>query len=242
MLRNRTLVQLNEIFQNSKYFRWDDFKLQTSDTNSGSLLTIKYLYDPAFCLTVRVPTEKTAFGNSQSQFVINGEVCPGELNRKEPVSFMGLEGLRAGLESWLNRIRGENESGPVIRQMREQEEQIAALRGELASVPDEFFSREEAADLKTRLDDLERRLIENLKKNTKDKNEVADRISQISADIQMLKDTMNAVPKSSWAGAVCSRAFGWLKDPVNRQLITSGAQVATELLLDAGSKSASSGQ
>jgi hypothetical protein len=114
-----------------------------------------------------------------------------------------------------------------------QEEQIAALRADLGDAPEGYFSVDEAAALRQRLEDLERRLTENLTQHVKDKSDLATRLAAVSADITMLKETMEAVPKSGWVNAVCSRAFGWLTDPINRKLITSGAQVAKDLLIEA---------
>ena len=160
---------------------------------------------------------------------------------KNPVTFKGLDGLKKGIEQWLERIRTEMQSHPIVRQLHQQEEQLAALKEEFANVPDEFFSQDEAAALRIRLDELEQRMAANLKQSIGDKDTLTERITSISADIQMLKDNVETLSKPHWRNALASRLFGWLQDPNNQKLLVSGVDVARNLL-EGGHKSAGSGQ
>ena len=89
---------------------------------------MRYLYDTEFFLTIRVPLEKTAVAGVGLTFVISGQVCPGELNREEPVIFHGLDGLKTGVERWIGRIKGEIEATPVLRRLKEQEDRRTRLQ------------------------------------------------------------------------------------------------------------------
>ena len=59
----------------------------------------------------------------------------------------------------------------------------------------------------------------------------------LAADVEMLKDNIGNFTKQNWVSALCVRAFGWLKDPVNQTLLRSGAEVVHTLLEDGHKKS-----
>ncbi|HUD99172.1 MAG TPA: hypothetical protein VMR62_06320 [Bryobacteraceae bacterium] len=84
MLRTRTLVQINEVVQKTKYFHWEDFKIESSDGSTGTQLGMTYLYNPEFLLTLQIPVEKTMMNGGAWQFRINGTTCPGEVSHVEP--------------------------------------------------------------------------------------------------------------------------------------------------------------
>jgi phosphoglycerate-specific signal transduction histidine kinase len=109
---------------------------------------------------------------------------------------------------------------------------------EMSALPEEYFSKEEAEQLQERLTDLEKRLTENLSQNVKDNKELSAKIESVRSDIQMLKDNVQNLTKPKLMTALLARTFDWLKDPVNRKLITSGAQVAKDILLESGHHSA----
>jgi antirestriction protein ArdC len=130
---------------------------------------------------------------------------------------------------------------PIVRQVEEQERLLDDLMQQVQGLPDEYFSKDEAQDLVRRLEELEHRLSDNLAANINDKAQLNSQIQAIVSDIQMLKDNIGSLKKPGWAKALMVRAAEWIKVPANRQLLRSGAEVAKELLLEAGKHSTTSG-
>jgi len=242
LLRPYTLSEIHRAITASGYFKPADFLIEGKDLDGGTDLRIQYRYDPSHFLAVMVPLKKDQelYGNLNTlAYWVRGRVSPGELNAEEPVTFNGLEGLKRGISDWLIRVRSEIQSGPFMRQVVEQEQQLADLLRRVEQMPDDYFSNAEAGDLRGRLDKLEFRLSENLTENTQDQEELSAKLKDLALDIQMLKDGLGHLKKTNWAKALTIRAFEWIKDPINRRLIGSGAEIAKELLLGAGKHSTS---
>jgi hypothetical protein len=152
----------------------------------------------------------------------------------ESYEVSGRGQLVRAVELWRRRLEAELRSAPSERAVRDQEEQIAEFVGEFAAMPDEFFTRDEAEVFRQRLEDFETRFAEHIRANTTDGEELKKRLSQIEQDVSALNDGLSSLTKRGWAGSLANRVFGWLRDPMNRKLLSSGAAVAKELLLEAG--------
>ena len=129
MLRNRTIREIHETLSHGEYFKSGDFNVVPKEEKRGiTTLHLEYRYDPMFFLTVDIPSER----NAQGAFVIGGQVSPGEISAQEPVFFAGMDGLKKGISDWLGRVRGDLSASPVVRQIFEQEQQLAEFRSHLA--------------------------------------------------------------------------------------------------------------
>ena len=99
------------------------------------------------------------------------------------------------------------------------------------NIPTDYFSRQEAEHLRNRLDELEARLKQNLQDTIEDQTEMQTRIDELANEMSVLKENVDVLNKRGWAKALVTRTFEWAKDPANRKLLNSGAEVAKELLL-----------
>jgi len=139
--------------------------------------------------------------------------------------------LNGYIKDWLKRLDEELSSIPLQRQIEEQHQEIQLIFEQLRDIPKDFISKQEAEGLSARLDELETRLTKNLQETVADQAELETKIKTISDDMSLLKENMNVLNKRNWAKALVTRTFEWAKDPVNRKLLKSGAEVAKELLL-----------
>ena len=57
------------------------------------------------------------------------------------------------------------------------------------------------------------------------------RIDELANEMSVLKENVDVLNKRGGAKALGTRTFEWAKDPANRKLLKSGAEVAKELLL-----------
>jgi hypothetical protein len=236
MLRFQTLTEIQSEIAASNYFRIADFSFKQDEGSLGTVLRITYQYNPAHHLVVTVPRTKSeqdsvnAFIQAPRLFTIEGEVSPGELSVSEPVTFQGMGQLKQGISAWLKRVLTEIQTAPEMRRIAEQERQLAEFLLQMQALPDEYFSKEEATVWVAKLEDLERRLEENLVSSVSNKEQLAAQIKALKADIQMLKDNIETLKKPGWVQALCVRSFEWMKVPENRVLLRAGAEVVKGLL------------
>jgi hypothetical protein len=230
-LRDRTLNQIAAALEETGYFKRGDFILTTNDASHQTDVSIEYRYNPKFSFHAGIGKEKaTGFGIGTGAFPIGLRYSPGELNDTETGAVQNLDGLTAAVSQWTARIKGETSATPEMRAVEEQQRLIAELTSELSQVPDEYFSQDEAKEMRLRLEKFEQTLAKNLIENTQDKAELAAKIKALTSDVEMLRENISYLTKKNWASALCTRAFGWLKDPANQKLLKSGAEVVHNLL------------
>jgi len=227
-LRHRTLNQINAALSQSGYYKAADFTVTAKESSKQTQLIIEYKYNPAFFFHAAIPLERTTVG----AFSIGLRYTPGELNSTETGSVQNLDGLTGAISNWTDRMRGESLATPEMRALEEQQRLLAELTNGMSQVPNEYFTQDEAKEMRVRLDAFEEKLAKNLEENTENKDELAKKIKELTADVQMLRDNLSALTKQNWAVALCTRAFGWLKDPSNQKLLKSGAEVVHIFLED----------
>jgi ABC-type phosphate transport system auxiliary subunit len=121
---------------------------------------------------------------------------------------------------------------PFHRELAEQRTIIEEIEEQVASFPDQYFTKEESERIKQRLNELESQLRENIEKHTRDQDEAKRQISELKRDFEILRQTLDALNKKGWAGTLLVRVARWVKNPQNLQLLKSGAEVAKAFLTD----------
>ena len=227
-LRNRTLTQINAALENGGYFKGADFIVTANDASNKTDLKIEYKYSGSFFFSAGIALEKAPNG----VFMIGVRYTPGEVNDTESGAVQNLDGLTAAITQWTQRIRGETTATPEMRAVEEQQRLIAELASGLSQVPNEYFSQDEAKEMRVRLDAFEQRLTTNLSEHTQDKAQLAEKLKALTSDVAMLRENISLLTKQNWATALIARTFGWLKDPANQKLLKSGADVVHALLED----------
>jgi Zn-finger nucleic acid-binding protein len=243
MLRPTTLNQVLRAIDQSGYFKSEDFSVTTTDTDYESKLRLHFLYDERYFLEATIPIKKSALDNTgfvaalQSKrfaFCISGTTSPGEMSTQEPFECENIDGLQKVVLQWIERLKSEFRMAPIFRELDLQKEKLDQMMAKVECVPDEYFSRQEADALRQRLDDLESRLTEGLNQRKQDKDEVQNQVNAIHSDIEMLKDALNNLKKPGGAKIFTIRLFKWASVPENREMLSSGAHLAKDLILEAG--------
>ncbi|HMH44770.1 MAG TPA: hypothetical protein VK557_14865 [Pyrinomonadaceae bacterium] len=205
-------------------FKSEDFRTRHEDDPNDperTILRVEYAFALEFFLQANIKN-----GSYSVEF------CPGVVNLREDVFFDTQQKFFTGVRQWAVRVREELMSGPIQREVAEQRALLEEIQQQVSSFPDEYLTQEEAVQLRERLTALEEKLKEGIENSTKDQAEAKTRISALEADFAHLRETVQGLSKRNWAGALMIRASTWMKDPFNRQLLKSGAEIATHLLTD----------
>lgn len=168
---------------------------------------------------------------------IVAEASPGEFYFTEPLTFDTPAAMVVGIHDWVDRIESELQARPVNRELQRQQQEIEGLIQQFQQMPEQYFTRDEAEDVRARLDALEERLAENIRQNVENERQAEAKIAKLHADIETLKDRLDAFDKAGWAKTFFIRVAKWMSDPINRKVLKSGAEVAQKLLLEAGEQS-----
>jgi hypothetical protein len=234
MFSRQFLTSINKDIASISHFNENDFVI-VSETSRGEenqeyRLEIAYRFNPEYKLTATVTLDEGPIEYHKDMRVIT---CPGSTYNLE-VDRVSSEELATCIRTWLKRIETELLEAPYKRDLRDQQEQINKIVEQFQDLPNGYFTREEGDALRQKLADLEERLVENLTVSIEDQFELMQKTQVITKDMETLKNNITALDKRGWTTSLLVRSLGWLKDPVNRKVLTSGAQVAKDLLLEAG--------
>jgi hypothetical protein len=236
MLRTAMLNEIRKSISSDKYFEEDDFLItSTKNNNNNYVLQVQYRFDPKFKFIAWIPdheTKKDEYGSME--FKITTQESPGQMGETERYTYSGKSELLSGISSWVGVVQQELLAIPIYRQAAEQREQLEEILSQFESVGDTYFSQEEAQEMKKRLEELEQRIAENLKNTVTDQTELKTKLQNLESDMNALKEKLASHKKRGWAGAVAVRVLEWAKDPINRKVLTSGAEITKDLLLKAG--------
>jgi hypothetical protein len=213
----------------------EDFSVeQGSKQGGGASMLVTYRYHPSFRFSVTIPGSASATGYTGSEYKIEGTVSPGELIQSEKVSYSNQSSMLSGLRRWAERVTEELRAMPVARQIAEQQKQIDEILADVADVSEGHFSREEAAELKAKLDDLQTRMVEHLKERDLTQQDLRTKVETLQAEIATLKLGLDSLSKKGWVASLKVRVARWTRDPDNMQLLKSGTDFIKQLLLPPG--------
>jgi len=233
MIRDKFLRDINSTIDKHQRFESSDFKVDTvsDQRNNNITLTIKYSIEPKYKIVFKIPNSITTDKDGYSSYYIfSGNVCPGPLAYEETFSFKGETGIYERITVWLNCIWEELSSNPIVKQVENQQHQIDEIFEKFENIKDDFFTVEEAVDIKNRLTELEETLKSHIVKNGEDKKLYEQEIANLHLDIDTLKQTVQSFKKKGWLKSFTSKVFKWTKDSENRKLLTDGYKIIREFL------------
>jgi hypothetical protein len=242
MIRGQLLKELEQTLAERPQFRVNDFliNIELTAEKKETKITILYRYDERYWFIAILPRSKTESEHSiLKSYAIEIGMSPGELNDRESFTVENKSGLLKTLRDWTGFLQEELETIPERRELAIQREQLEELFKTVSDMPDGYFSREEAEVFAVRLTDLEDKMKHSVSESIQSQEELKQRLERIQADFESLKKSLHTMTKKNWAKAAMVRAAEWLKDPLNRKLLKSGADVAKAILTDDNSSSPS---
>lgn len=231
MIRYVLKNEIGRLINNTSYFEITDFEI--TDINKGDVdsLEIQHRFEPRYKFVASIPhkKEKEKDNPFSEDYRISVRVSPGEITFEEFLRFNGKAELFSGIATWIERVKEDICAKPVYQEMAKLREEVLAFLKEFEDVKDESFSREEIDELKGKLDELEKKLQENIRKTVKEQNQQNAKIKLLEKDIGILKEKLETSSKKGWFVSMKVRFSELFKDPINRQILQSGVQMAEEL-------------
>ncbi len=233
MIRGKYKKDIITTIDDHKRFESSDFEIKsTKDSKEeATTLIIRYLVKREYYILFKVPSSKTTDKDRYREYYkFTGTVCPGPLAYSESLTFSNIEGLYRRITEWLDCIWEELLSNPIIKRIEDQQNEINKIVENFDELGDEYFSIDEAEDLRNRLNKLEKDLKEQIQENAKDKKEAQSQISELQNDIDTLKKTVESFKKKSWLKGFTGKVFKWTRNSKNRKMIKDGYNVVREFL------------
>jgi len=234
MIRDKFYKDITSTIDKHNRFESSDFKIEPirDPKKTYTTLTIRYKIESKYRIVFIIPTSTTAPKENYESpyYAFSGVVCPGPLSYEENFSFKGETGVFERITTWLNCIWEELSSNPIVKKVENQQQQIDELFEKFENIKDDFFSDEEAKDLRTRLDELEETLKSQILKSNEDKKELELEVSKLHIDIDTLKQTVQSFKKKGWLKSFTNKVFKWTKDSDNRKMLKDGYTVIREFL------------
>jgi hypothetical protein len=138
--------------------------------------------------------------------------------------------VTGAIREWLYSILELLSLSPVERRIEEQRIKIEEILTSMKEFPNEYFSAEEAEDLKSKLDALEATLTESIRKNATDQKEMQAQLDKLRTEMETLKLTLGSLKKPKWYQSLGTRIGLWMSDPKNQQALLQGAVTLKKML------------
>ena len=243
MIKNSMLIRIKQALNLSKNFSSSDFNIK----NEESWLTIEYAYDTEFQLRISVPNKisklsrkkKELSGLTQiekdipyEEYEFSGYMSPGCLAKEERISFEGEDKLMAEISNWLKYLWLEITSQPALRNMQKTEEEIEKIKTKFNAVSEDYFTKKEAEELKTKLDNLEASFKERLEIEINDKELLIETLKDLHTELEKLKSQTKVLNKKNWFTSFGIKIFSWITKEENRNFLKDSKDFIKPLLPD----------
>jgi len=235
MIRDKFYKDIITVINSHTRFDSIDFKIKTvkDDRNISTLLTIQYNFDSKYKIIFKIPSSVTIDKDGYSPYYsFTGSVCPGPVAIEESFSFKGEDTVFTKISLWLNCIWEEISANPIVKQIENQQNQINEIFERFESIKDDYFTIDEAKELKKKLDDLENTLKSQLQQQIKDKKGLEEEINKLHLDIDTLKTTIASFDKKGWLKSLSVKVFKWSTNANHAKLIKGGYTLIREFLPD----------
>jgi len=229
MIRDTLLRQINDTLDKHERFESSDFKILNESVYDGTNLRITYNPEPKYHIIILIP-KATANDGSSAHYEFTGNVCPGPLAYTEEFTFKYQADIFKQISKWLGCIWEELSMSPIVKQIDNQQQQLDEIFSKFEDIPNEYFTVDESLDLKNRLDELEKTLLNHIENSGKDKAKLEEEVSKLHLDIDTLKHTIDSFNKQGWFRSFASKIFKWTSKADNRQVIGDSYKFLKEFL------------
>lgn len=229
MIRPDLLKAVHDTLAAHSYLALEDFTLsEYANKENQACLSIQYRYDRELLFKFHIPTQRTK-GEFGTAYRFHSTMRPGKEAVEETLFAEERHGLLAELKAWMDRLYADVIAVPAQRRFQEHARAIDELTARFNSLPDEPLSQADIQAFQAGLENLQNDISEQLKENSKDKEELRRRISELTSDIGFLKATLESLSKRQWAELFAARMERWRRSFSLRHL-SAGTRVAKLLM------------
>ncbi|MBP3951140.1 hypothetical protein [Bacillus suaedae] len=136
---------------------------------------------------------------------------PGEVYETEQYSNIDeVSALLKEIKTWIGNVDKEIQSSPEMRRAEENKRHIDEITNKLSSYQDETeFTNSEVEELKNKLDQLEKSLIEKIQNDIEKEGDFNSEISSLKRDISKLKLQSEHLTKKNWLLLFGTKTYMW---------------------------------
>ncbi|EIZ1551025.1 hypothetical protein MOU90_003674 [Vibrio parahaemolyticus] len=221
ILKNTVINRVKRSLDNGD-FCLEDFKCDFPEQGSV-LFKATFIAYPSFSFTVYESTQAGTFMSvmqikpfDEDKTVIKCSMSPGVYKNEETSTHEDFDSATSEVYAWLDNIRNELVSLKVESQKSEEDDILSGFESYLDEPienPDEFFSVEEVNDIKGKLEELQRRVLE-LEEAQQINQEDKDCINKV---IEKTKSDVDVYPKGVWIRTAGNKILRTLKQVVKNK-------------------------
>ena len=244
MIRNKTKVEINETLDEHKYFSSSDFEIIIK----GKSITLKYEFDERFYFKINLPSRPTSKTVKRSKppgilgtrnyneeeeietYVVTGKVSPGEMILEEDLRFEGRNEISRQIKRWLNSIWEELVASPLNKMIDEQNEIIEKIKSQVNQIPEDYFTKDEANELREKINSLEENLKNQIESQASENDNLKQKLSELENEMDSLRATIPLLNKRNWFKSSMTKMYKWISKENNRKLLKDGAKLLKPLL------------
>ena len=152
----------------------------------------------------------------------------------ESDQFTQIPSFKKSISLWTERLHKELMDRPISRNIEENIKEVEDIIEHLADLPNEYFTRVEADEMKEKLDILEKDLLERLTQLNLEKKEFETKQNELHFEIEQLKRTVEVLKKPGWAGSLMVRISDFVKNSGNEKLLKDSTTFIVKQLVEEG--------
>jgi hypothetical protein len=195
---NETLYSLNS------NLRKEDFSISVDKFGASKFeLRVAYNYDPEYYFRFS--------GATQQDGILVGKITrvPGpHLLEDSFDANTNLDTFFGYIKQWRSALEEELVSLPVKRQFEEQQRLLDSLLSQFQDLPEEYFTKAEAEDIRAKLDDFESRFTAHVNASHSDSAEKEKKLEQLHQEVEALKAQLDVLKKQGFFKRLYIRLSG----------------------------------
>lgn len=231
MIRATLMKEVFDAISSHKYLKLDDFVIEEyHNKNQEPCLLARYRYDENWKFLFHIPDSKSSVSDERSEYYwFRCTMSPGRESIEETIRAKERIGLLTEIREWVKRLHDDVVSAPIVRRFDEQSSAIEELFEKITALPEEPLSADDAVEFREALDNVKAELTEQLQKEIADKEVLRQKITELSQDVEFLKNTLETMTKRTWGEVLLVRLNRWRQRFSLRQLAT-GTRIFQKLL------------
>lgn len=226
-LNNTFKLKFITILKDLTGFYGEDFTYDTSEKDDSSIkFLIKNKFNTNIYFEITIYVEKRTFENEEikvlgrntkvKSYAFDVIMQPGQFFALDEINCGGEKALFDTFEEWVKRAWNEYNASSLIRKLQMHEDKIQEMN---EKIENEYFTIEQAENLKLRLEELEKLLQEHIKSREDEDEDKEKEIEKLKNDIEFLTNSLEVLSTRNWFDCFLSR-FSHLKlDKEKRKIL-----------------------
>jgi len=167
-------------------------------------------------------------------YIISGTMAPGNLTETETFIIYGTHSISRHVEKWVVNLWEDISSDPVIKglnkQHQELEKYLQDFDFENVKNGNEFYTRTEAEEIKSKLNEIQNTFEQELKASIKDKELLKAELNELKKEFETIKQTIPNLTKKNWVKSTLTKLYVWGSKKKNQNLIKATVKYGNALL------------